>query len=225
VAAAHAAARTVPDAPARTRERLLRAAEKLFAERGFRATSVRDITSASRCNLASVNYHFGGKLALYREVLKRRMRALRERRIRSMHDALAAAGDRADLEMLLRAFTTAFLEPHLDESQGRVLMQLFSRELLDPLLEANTLQKEMVDPVERSLIEAMRAVGVGLQGRAARRCVQSVVAQLAHAIRMRGMPGAASARTREDFDFSQIVDHIVRFSLAGIGSYAGRGEG
>jgi AcrR family transcriptional regulator len=220
VGSVHAAARPLREAPAGTRERLLDAAEKLFAARGFRATSVRDITSAARCNLASVTYHFGGKLALYREVLRRRMRTLREQRIGGIRRALAEAGPDANLEMLLRAFTAAFLEPHLDESRGRLVMMLFSRELLDPHLPPNTLQTEMVSPVQESLIGAMRAVGVGLTGREGRRCVHSIVAQLAHSIRMRAMPGTASARMRQDFAFDEIADHIVRFSLAGIGAYA-----
>src|SRR6266446_2870372 len=101
------------EGPERTRERLLDAAEKLFAARGFRATSVRDITAEAGCNLAAVNYHFGGKVNLYREMFHRRLGALREQRIASLRRALAAAGNRASLEMLLRAFTTAFLEPHL----------------------------------------------------------------------------------------------------------------
>jgi len=218
MASARFALRTNQDASVRTRARLIEAAESLFAERGYRATSVRDITAHARCNLASVTYHFGGKTSLYREVLRRRMKALREQRISSIRLALQAA-EHPDLEILLRAFTRAFLEPHLDESKGRVLMQLFSRELLDPHLARNTLQKEMVAPVQESLIGAMRALGLGLTGREARRCVQSIVAQLAHAVRMRAMPGTASARMRQDFALDEIADHIVRFSMAGIGSY------
>jgi AcrR family transcriptional regulator len=50
---------------AQTRQRLLDVAETLFAEHGFAATSVRDITSAAACNLAAVNYHFRDKQNLY----------------------------------------------------------------------------------------------------------------------------------------------------------------
>ena len=44
-----------------THERILQAAENLFSTKGFEATSVRDITTEASCNVASVNYHFGGK--------------------------------------------------------------------------------------------------------------------------------------------------------------------
>ena len=72
------------DHGAETRTRLLDTAECLFAERGFAGTSVRDITADAGCNLAAVNYHFGGKQNLYREVFRRRLAALREQRLASI---------------------------------------------------------------------------------------------------------------------------------------------
>lgn len=56
------------------RERLLVAAEALFSDQeGYRSATVRDITRKAGCNLAAVNYHFGGKSNLYGEVLLRRL--------------------------------------------------------------------------------------------------------------------------------------------------------
>src|SRR5664280_76349 len=58
---------------AQTRQRLLEVAETLFAEHGFAATSVRDITSAAACNLAAVSYLFRDKQSLYHEVCRRQV--------------------------------------------------------------------------------------------------------------------------------------------------------
>src|SRR3989442_13609471 len=96
---ARALSRPVTASPARTRERLLEAAERLFAERGFRATSVRALTSEAGCNVASVNYHFGGKEGLYREMFRRRLVALREQRIAGIRRAMDETGGRASLEL------------------------------------------------------------------------------------------------------------------------------
>ena len=52
-----------------TRQRLLEAAGQVFAEQGFRAATVRDICQRAGANIAAVNYHFGDKEALYREVI------------------------------------------------------------------------------------------------------------------------------------------------------------
>ena len=53
-----------------TRQRLLDAAERLFAERGFNKVSVRDICREAGANVAAVNYYFRDKWGLYREVLQ-----------------------------------------------------------------------------------------------------------------------------------------------------------
>ena len=54
-----------------TRERILDVAERLFMERGYEATSLRMVTGAAEVNLAAVNYHFGSKEGLLREVFRR----------------------------------------------------------------------------------------------------------------------------------------------------------
>lgn len=63
-----------------TRERLLDAAERLFADRGLDAVSVRDVTDAAGANSAAVHYHFGSKQGLATAVLERRMEQLIHRR-------------------------------------------------------------------------------------------------------------------------------------------------
>ena len=64
-----------------TRDRILRAAQRLFADRGYADTSVRAVVAKARVNQASINYHFGGKDGLYREVLRATIRALTEQQL------------------------------------------------------------------------------------------------------------------------------------------------
>jgi AcrR family transcriptional regulator len=81
-----------------TRERILKAAERLFAERGYDGTSIRAIVAKARVNQAAINYHFEGKDGLYREVLRTAFRAMTEDQVShgdeiktmSREDALAA---------------------------------------------------------------------------------------------------------------------------------------
>jgi AcrR family transcriptional regulator len=61
-----------------TRQALIAAALTVFAEKGFEAGSVRLITQRAKANQAAVNYHFGGKEGLYREVLKSALAAFEE---------------------------------------------------------------------------------------------------------------------------------------------------
>jgi AcrR family transcriptional regulator len=64
-----------------TRARILRAAEALFVEKGFAATSLRMITARAKVNLAAVNYHFGSKEQLIGEVFQRHLQPLNAARV------------------------------------------------------------------------------------------------------------------------------------------------
>src|SRR3954454_12077835 len=55
---------------ASTKQRLLEAAEELFAARGFDGTSVEEITRRARANRSAISFHFGGKEHLYIEAVK-----------------------------------------------------------------------------------------------------------------------------------------------------------
>ena len=88
-----------------TRERILDVAERLFADRGFPATPLRDITNEARVNLASVNYHFGSKESLLAAVLERHLRPVNARRLELLNAIESGAGnDAPDAEAVIRAF-------------------------------------------------------------------------------------------------------------------------
>ena len=90
---------------AETKERILDAAERLFAERGFAATSTRGITRVADVNLAAVNYHFGSKEQLLCEVVVRRIDPVNRARVRLLDECEAALPDaEPSLEQVLHAF-------------------------------------------------------------------------------------------------------------------------
>jgi AcrR family transcriptional regulator len=198
---------------AQTRERLLDAAERLFAEKGFAATSVRDITAAAASNIAAVNYHFGGKYNLYNEVFRRRMAAMREQRIAGIRQARAQGGS---LEAVLHAFATAFLRPLVDRGSGRLLVELISREMLDPQLPRELFLAEVVGPIQEVLAEAIMAVTPGLGPGPARLCVISIVGQLLQIAHRLQRGELAAAWGAELPLLPEMVDQIVRFSTAGV---------
>lgn len=199
---------------AHTREQLLDAAERLFARRGFEATSVREITSAAACNLAAVNYHFGGKLALYRETFRRRLAAVRDDRVATIERALAAPG--ADLESVLTSFAEAFLAPLLRDGGAGQLTELIAREMVDPQLPAELFVGEFVEPVQRALAAAITALEPGVNADDARLCVTSLVAQLIQAVHRLRHAGRATAGRGGLPELPRLVRHIVRFSVGGI---------
>lgn len=91
-----------------TRDRILDAAEVLFAERGFAETSLRAITSRAGVNLAAVNYHFGAKEALIQSVFERFLDPFRD----EFENQLDSLADDADLEQLLDLVARTALKVH-----------------------------------------------------------------------------------------------------------------
>lgn len=88
-----------------TKERILDAAEQLFAECGFAATSLRTITAAAQVNLAAVNYHFHSKEALIRAVFARRLDLVNQQRLQLLEACQQGAGKGPPpLEEVLEAF-------------------------------------------------------------------------------------------------------------------------
>jgi AcrR family transcriptional regulator len=94
-----------------TKEKLMDAAEKLFARKGFHGTSLRDITGEAGVDLALVNYHFGGKKPLLAAVLERRGAVLNEARLARLQEVRAAAAPKpASAEAVVGAFFDPILE-------------------------------------------------------------------------------------------------------------------
>ncbi len=108
-----------------TKERILGAAEQLFATHGFAGASLRQVTAAANVNLAAVNYHFGSKENLINEVFRRRLDDLNAHRLEELDKALAQTG--SDLEELLGAFIRPALDLSLDRSGGGAFIRVLAR--------------------------------------------------------------------------------------------------
>jgi AcrR family transcriptional regulator len=108
-----------------TRERILGAAETLFARHGFAGASLRQVTAAANVNLAAVNYHFGSKDNLIEEVFRRRLDELNARRLEALKAALQA--DAPQLEAVLGAFIRPALDLSLDHGGGHAFMRVLAR--------------------------------------------------------------------------------------------------
>ena len=117
-----------------TKDKLLDAAEALFMEHGFEATSLRLITAAAGVNLAAVNYHFGSKEELFQAVLTRRLDPMNRERL----DLLTAlergvAPGPARCEQILSAMFIPALRLARDpERGGKNFLRLLGRAYADP---------------------------------------------------------------------------------------------
>jgi len=128
-----------------TRVRIMKAAERLFAERGYDGTSIRAIVAKARVNQAAINYHFGGKDGLYREVLREAFRAMTEHQLEHAQEVKAMSREDA-----LGDFVRRQLRPLMARDELARYMRIFNWETVRPT------------PVFRSLVSEEAAPFMGL---------------------------------------------------------------
>lgn len=137
-----------------TRERVLDAAERLFAAEGFDAVSIRRIAAEASVTLGVVGFHGGSKQNLMRTVLERRVEALNTRR-RSALEALRAAKTPLGLRDLVDAYLTPYLEyASQGDPQWRAYARLIARIANDDRWYPSV--GGLYDPVAREYLQAMQ---------------------------------------------------------------------
>jgi len=210
-AAASAFRPTVAD-DRETRSRLLKSAERLFAERGFKKVTVREICRTARANVAAINYHFGDKLGLYREVLQSAIE-----RMRATNDAARMASEGQSAEERLRRSIVVFVGRMLDPA-GETVHRLVSREINDPTPALDAL----VDQGVRPRIEYLSALVAEIIGCPSGdpRVLRSVASIQAQTIAYRPNPIAGrlglALQPKTPTQVQDIAEHIADFSLAGV---------
>lgn len=135
-----------------TKQKILDAAEGLFAREGFHNTSMRGITGAAGVNLAAINYHFGSKEALLDAVFERRLVPLNEQRLGRLHSLQAGKGM---LEGILRAFIEPTLLLRRNDSGADAFMVLVGRGLSEPDDTVRNCFLRRMGPVFNEFFEAL----------------------------------------------------------------------
>lgn len=142
-----------------TKDRILHAAEALFAQQGFAATSLRQVTSRADVNIAAVNYHFGSKDNLVNEVFRRRMDEMSRERLEALREATAAQ------PCALEPILAAFVEPALAMAQDRHGGGAFIRVIARAYAESNdSLRKFLSDQYGHVLREFAKAIAACTPG-------------------------------------------------------------
>ncbi len=114
-----------------TKERILEATERLLAEHGFEAVSLRDITGKAEVNVAAVNYHFGSKEKLFEEIQCRYIAPVNAERIR-MLDKVTVDDRVATVREILEAFMRPLLSVvKRSEMSERLFFKLMGRCIMD----------------------------------------------------------------------------------------------
>lgn len=143
------------DQNSETVERMIKAAEELFAESGHENVSLRQLTSHAGVNISAVNYHFGSKELLVEAVfesLVQRVCKLREGTL----EKIAQDGD-LTLEEIVRSFVDPYLGDG-NEKQGALLARFLMRNRLYPTESSRRVVSEHLDPMAKKYIAAFAQV-------------------------------------------------------------------
>jgi len=199
-----------------TRERLLAAAGEIFAERGFKAATVREIAARAGANAAALNYYYRDKDGLYLAVLDDLLRTGFEK-----YPPDLGLGPRPTGAQRLAAFVRSFLLCFLDEDcwggyegKGRLL----AKEIADPSPVLSSLVEKHLTPRKEALFAVVRdLLGPGADPETALLCALSVAGQCLHYVYARPIFERLRLPLGRGRDWiKRLAAHVAAFSLAGI---------
>ncbi len=201
-----------------TRDRLLDAAERLFAEHGFDGASMRTITADAGANLAAVNYHFGSKSALIHEVFARRLAPMNVARLQLLDAVLEETAQRGEDRPTPRAVLRAFLAPALSlgRQEGREFFVLIARAHSSPHPE---LQAHVVNQFAEVAVRFGAALQLALPSAAREDLFWSMhftIGALCHTVVNTQLLTLMSEGLCTDDDEEAVLERLVAFVAAGM---------
>jgi AcrR family transcriptional regulator len=198
-----------------TRERLLDAAEALFADNGYNAVSMRDIARHARVNLAAAGYHFGSKESLFTESLMRQMRPLNERRMAKLAELEAEKRPPAIAEVL-DTFARVMIEQAVnDQESGRRLHRALSRIFAESDKIAHAIFRKEMLPAAMRFLAAIRRACPELSASKAGMGLALYAGCVIHTLRWAVSPPVPELRGDLKVDVDTLMTSLVAFGSAG----------
>jgi AcrR family transcriptional regulator len=203
-----------------TKDTILDAAETLFAEQGFAATSLRQLTTRAKVNLAAVNYHFGSKDDLAKEVLRRRIEPINSER-RQRLDALETPATVADI---VRAFIEPALRPLQTEpgtspqSRAAGLCRVLGRLSVEHPPFLRSFFGEQFGDLGRRFVSALQAAAPEISATTLWWRMHFTVGAMAHTLQSAHLVGQLSEGKCDPDDHDSILQQLIHFAMGGMES-------
>lgn len=198
----------------KTRDRLLTAASKIFAEKGFQEATIAEICTQAKTNIASVNYHFRDKETLYLESW--RFAFNRELILYPPDGGLVAD---ATPEQKLASRIKSLIHRLADDNSYSFM--IIHKEMAQPTrLLADILEKE-INPQRLQMLDLLKeCLGQSATEQQIQYCHTSIMGQCFQLLRLKHMQSAPLIlrHSRDLSDIKAYAEHVVQFSLAGIQS-------
>jgi AcrR family transcriptional regulator len=154
-----------PEGTSFAREKILRAAERAFADHGYNGTSLRLIVKQANVTQALITYYFGSKEALFKEIFLKRGQEISRKRLEALEDVR-----RHGKPFTLDEVVLAYLRPALEmrrTREGRAFIRLQARMHNEPPRFADRLRREVYDEAVRKYISAIQEAAPHLSARTA----------------------------------------------------------
>ncbi len=198
-------------------DRLLQVAVEVFAECGFRDATVRDICSRANVNVASVNYYFRSKEALYAQAL-----TFAFQEANRLHPQDAALDKGLPLEQRLALFIKNFLHKLLDDSHLGLHSKLIAREIADPTKALDEIIETAIVPQFNLLQDIIQQIlGAPVDRVIVQRCLLSIFGQCLMFKHSRSIIDRLYPELIEDESAIQAsAEHIAQFSIAALTRFA-----
>lgn len=202
-----------------TPDRLLDAAERLFAKRNYQTVTLKEIAAEANSNVGQIAYHFGKKETLVRETIQRRAGELNKERIALLEQYEELVGrDNVEVEPLVRALILPYYNRLDEDGQWRHFATFVGRSVWDGTL--STYMSESFDDVAKLYIATFMRAIPGLEHGDAIRGFHFLTAVMHAATvkdtRVQGLHCGAGA----DFSWSSYKDIVVPYISAGFKALA-----
>ncbi len=204
-----------------TKQRILDAAERLFAERGYDGTSLRAITTEAGANLASVNYHFRSKEALLEALFSRRLGTLNRQRLEILDRLEAEAGGRpVRVENLVRALIELPLRLSAADDAA-AFGQLLGRMYSAPGGFPQKLMAEELRGFAKRFRAAFRRTLPGISEEELTWRIFFLIGAMAHTMAAPELLRAISGGLCDPSDVETTIQRLLTFVLAGLKAPSG----
>ncbi len=202
-----------------TKNRILDAAERLFAVKGVHNTSLRTITREAGVNLAAVNYHFGSKDGLIRAIFKRRIGPLnRERmdRLRSLMDEFQGKGDVPEVRSIFQALMEPAITIMDSQPGAKYFVAIVGHAMADPDEHVRTLFLSEMKEVYSLLFQLLSLALPALDKKVLFWRLQFALGAMAHTLIMAGKFRLVPEDVDPPEDAATLAGLLVDFVTAGM---------
>lgn len=201
-----------PEGKTESREAILDAAERNFAERGYAAANLREIAQDAGVTQAMANYWFGSKQELFKQAYLRRGRWLAERRVALLAELTAST--HYTVEDVLRAYIVPPFELRASV-QGQAFLRLQARLHSEPDETAYELRREVYDLPVRTYVGTLRRLLPAVPEERLYLCFAQLIGIYIYILSDAHRIEEISGKLRETLPTGELVDEIVRFATAG----------